>query len=78
MAGNPGDKLIIAISSRALFNLDESHAVYERDGLPAEEAQRAAVTAISAFEGALIVARVRKSSEPILMTAQALQKLGTN
>ena len=27
--------LVIAISSRALFNLDESHEVYERDGLEA-------------------------------------------
>ena len=26
------DKLIVAISSRALFNLDESHAVFEREG----------------------------------------------
>ncbi len=30
-----GDKLVIAISSRALFNLDESHEIYERDGLDA-------------------------------------------
>lgn len=30
-----GDKLVIAISSRALFNLDESHQVYEREGLEA-------------------------------------------
>lgn len=30
-----GDKLVIAISSRALFDLDESHAVYEQDGLEA-------------------------------------------
>lgn len=29
------DKLVIAISSRALFNLDESHQVYETDGLQA-------------------------------------------
>lgn len=29
------DKLVIAISSRALFNLDESHQIYERDGLQA-------------------------------------------
>ena len=28
-------KLVIAISSRALFNLDESHAVYEKEGLQA-------------------------------------------
>ena len=26
-------KLIIGISSRALFNLDESHDIYEKDGL---------------------------------------------
>ena len=26
-----GDKLVIAISSRALFNLDESHQVYENE-----------------------------------------------
>lgn len=30
-----GNKLVIAISSRALFNLDESHKVYESDGLDA-------------------------------------------
>ena len=29
------DKLVIAISSRALFNLDDSHQVYESDGLAA-------------------------------------------
>ncbi len=30
-----GSKLVIAISSRALFNLDASHAVYENEGLQA-------------------------------------------
>lgn len=30
-----GNKLVIAISSRALFNLDESHKVYETEGLSA-------------------------------------------
>ncbi len=30
-----GDKLVVAISSRALFNLDESHKVYVNDGLKA-------------------------------------------
>lgn len=30
---NFGDKLVIAISSRALFNLDESHNIYEEKGL---------------------------------------------
>ncbi|MGD8177106.1 5'-nucleotidase [Marinimicrobium sp. ARAG 43.8] len=30
-----GEKLVIAISSRALFNLDESHRVFESDGLGA-------------------------------------------
>ncbi|MBT8146954.1 MAG: 5'-nucleotidase, partial [Gammaproteobacteria bacterium] len=29
------DKLVIAISSRALFNLQESHSVYEEEGLAA-------------------------------------------
>ena len=29
------DKLVIAISSRALFNLDDSHQVYQSDGLQA-------------------------------------------
>ena len=33
---NPSnDKLVIAISSRALFNLDDSHLVYEKEGLQA-------------------------------------------
>ena len=31
----PNDKLVIAISSRALFNLDDSHQVYEKEGLAA-------------------------------------------
>lgn len=31
-------KLVIAISSRALFNLDEAHQVYESDGLEAYQA----------------------------------------
>ena len=30
-----GNKLVIAISSRALFNLDDSHRVYEQEGLEA-------------------------------------------
>ena len=30
-----GKKLVIAISSRALFNLDDSHDVYIQDGLKA-------------------------------------------
>lgn len=33
MPKNFGEKLVIAISSRALFNLDESHHVYEEKGL---------------------------------------------
>jgi len=33
MANNFGNKLIIAISSRALFNLDDSHRVFESEGL---------------------------------------------
>ena len=28
-----GNKLVVAISSRALFNLDASHAIYEQQGL---------------------------------------------
>ncbi|MCY4428135.1 MAG: 5'-nucleotidase [Halieaceae bacterium] len=35
MAASLGDKLVIAISSRALFNLDASHEVYEKEGLEA-------------------------------------------
>src|SRR5690606_35783153 len=35
MAKNFGSKLVIAISSRALFNLDESHRIYELQGLEA-------------------------------------------
>ena len=33
MPDSLGDKLVIAISSRALFDLDASHEVYEQDGL---------------------------------------------
>jgi 5'-nucleotidase len=35
MVGHLGDKLVIAISSRALFDLDASHVVYEEHGLEA-------------------------------------------
>ena len=35
MSANFGNKLVVAISSRALFNLDDSHAVYEEHGLEA-------------------------------------------
>lgn len=35
MQGNSGDKLIVAISSRALFDLSASHALFEREGLEA-------------------------------------------
>lgn len=35
MSNKLDDKLVIAISSRALFNLDESHQVYESEGLQA-------------------------------------------
>jgi len=38
MPQNLDDKLVIAISSRALFNLDESHRVYESEGLDAYSA----------------------------------------
>ena len=29
------DKLVVAITSRALFDLDEAHRIYERQGLAA-------------------------------------------
>ncbi len=35
MPTEPGNKLVVAISSRALFDLDESHEIFERDGLEA-------------------------------------------
>ena len=35
MAPSPGDKLVIAISSRAMFDMEESHRVYEQQGLAA-------------------------------------------
>jgi len=35
MAKDISNKLVVAISSRALFNLDESHAVYEKEGVEA-------------------------------------------
>ena len=36
------DRLVIAISSRALFNLDESHQVYQSEGLEAYSAYQVA------------------------------------
>lgn len=35
MLSKPQEKLVVAISSRALFNLDESHAVFENEGVEA-------------------------------------------
>lgn len=35
MSASPSEKLTVAISSRALFNLDESHAVFEKEGIDA-------------------------------------------
>jgi len=35
MTTSPPEKLVIAISSRALFDLDEAHRVFEREGLEA-------------------------------------------
>jgi len=32
---SPQEILVVAISSRALFNLDESHAVFEYEGVEA-------------------------------------------
>ncbi|MCB1588170.1 MAG: 5'-nucleotidase, partial [Xanthomonadales bacterium] len=34
-AATPPDKLVVAVSSRALFDLDEAHALFEREGLDA-------------------------------------------
>lgn len=38
MLNHLSDKLVVAISSRALFNLDESHAVFEKQGVEAYRA----------------------------------------
>ncbi len=35
MSKKLGDKLVVAISSRALFDLDESHEIYEKQGVEA-------------------------------------------
>lgn len=35
MSANPDDKLVIAISSRALFDMTDSHRVYEEEGVEA-------------------------------------------
>ena len=35
MTSKLGDKLVVAISSRALFDLDESHDIYEKQGVDA-------------------------------------------
>ncbi|MDB2409413.1 5'-nucleotidase [Pseudomonadales bacterium] len=35
MTSKSGDKLVIAISSRAMFKMDDSHQVYEQEGLAA-------------------------------------------
>lgn len=42
MSNRFGNKLVIAISSRALFDLDASHAIYEREGLDAYAAHQIA------------------------------------
>lgn len=40
MAVSLDDRLVIAISSRALFDLSESHAIFERDGVEAYQAHQ--------------------------------------
>ena len=35
MGDSNAQKLVIAISSRALFNLDDAHRIFEQDGLEA-------------------------------------------
>jgi 5'-nucleotidase len=40
MAVSLDDRLVIAISSRALFDLSESHAIYERDGVEAYQSHQ--------------------------------------
>ncbi len=35
MAASFSERLVVAISSRALFDLDECHAIYEREGVDA-------------------------------------------
>jgi len=42
MAKQLSEKLVIAISSRALFNLDESHRIYQTEGLEAYSAYQIA------------------------------------
>lgn len=40
MPASLDDRLIVAISSRALFDLDEGHAIYVRDGVDAYTARQ--------------------------------------
>lgn len=42
MAASLSDRLVIAISSRALFDLSESHGIYEREGVEAYQAHQVA------------------------------------
>ncbi len=51
--------------------------VFERDGMPRRSARTRAGLVISAMEGALILARVRQSTRPILDVVQIASASGT-
>ena len=71
MAVSTNDKLVVAISSRALFDLDESHHIYENEGLIAYCAHQRAHESVALAPGVafplvqkLLALNVPGSSQP--------------
>jgi 5'-nucleotidase len=65
------DRLVVAISSRALFDLSESHAIYERDGVEAYQLHQVEREAIIlkpgvAFDLARKLLRLNLSGRPFV------------
>lgn len=61
----PESELITKVAKEGLDDWIRIVAeVYQRDGLDADASRREAITAIAAIEGALLLARVLKSTEP--------------
>ncbi|MBU6395487.1 MAG: TetR/AcrR family transcriptional regulator [Sphingomonadales bacterium] len=72
----PGEATITAAGAETLAGWS---AVFARSlvaaGVPPERAQRLAGTTIAAMEGALLLARVQQSADPILTTADEIARL---
>ncbi len=73
---SPGEAAITAAGTAALTDWSDvfAHSL-ATSGVPTERAVRLARTTIAAMEGALLLARVEQSAEPILSTADEIARM---